>query len=154
MSQYDRLFRMPLGMEVEGEFYGCIRKYCRNTNQLNKFKGVNGSRLDVEQGTDCMIGPMRVDFTCNYSGKDHMIKLPDKIHIEKYNIDICFGIRTGNNHHCYTPFKKNVVVIGFDCDTYYLRTNMDGIFKEVDKLTSKIICLANKAYKQHVVVAM
>ena len=148
-DQYSGVFKMSLGMEVEGEFYGCVRKYCYNTNQLHKFKGTSGSRLDVAQGTDCLIGNMRTDFTCFFSGKDHMKKLPAKIHLDRYDLDIKFGIRTGNNHKGGTTFSKPVMVIGFDTpDNAWLHQNMEGIFEAISKITPKMLAYANKEYQK------
>lgn len=128
------------GHDFEGDFIDAFRGNEKNTltSTSSQFRPKEFERLDKEQGTDALLNVQdpkkndgeRIDFTGDFSHKDHMI-VSDKtytINVRGEDIVLRFGVRTGNDHH---DFERPVLVIGTtEIPNVYLRETFFEKFRD------------------------
>ena len=136
-SLYSSIEDEPFGKEIEGETisiaYDIIGDNCRS---------VVGTRLDKEQGVDCIIYGVPCDITINIGEKDNMDSLAENIDLDYATVK--FGVRTGNKHH---PFDEPVLVIGIDAGgVYKFRQEHICIMERVRKTFREIIDIGQDQY--------
>ena len=140
-------FQMQTGIEFENELSDvCVKHFQAKSKTVSEseFKSFSGTTRDEFEGVDVEIYKVGVDFTFNFSGKDHMEKLPGIVY-GRY-VDFKFGVRTGNSHKGYTKFKTPVLVIGIDAEASYVRNWMANIVDDFRKHLDEIIDLSQSAY--------
>lgn len=132
-------FSIPTGIDFEDELVDLCSRHFKAD-----FKNYANTKKDWHEGVDVEIYRVGIDFTTNFSGKDHMEILPCLIS-GKF-IDIKFGVRTANSHNGYTKFKTPVLVIGIDSDPSYVRGWMANIIDDFKRDIENIINVGQDAY--------
>ena len=94
-----------------------------------------GTDDDTLRGTDLIIDDIRVDFTSNFSNKDHLTFTHESAIKTKLG-KVLFGIRTGNSR---VDFEEPVVVVGVDCFGNVLNKELDGFFDDVQNHIKEIV---------------
>jgi hypothetical protein len=125
---------MRIGKTFETEFFGTLA-VAINKNGVDSIVSTIDSDLDKFFGTDAIFDDIRIDFTSDFSNKDHM-KFVSKNSIKTRFGNIMFGVRTGNN---VAEFDEPVVVVGIDMFAGAMRTNMDAFFEAVQKNATEIM---------------
>ncbi len=144
---YSFIFEDQLGVEFEADMCEAARSYFVATekNMTSKvFQSVHGTARDKYEGVDAIIYGIPVDFTTNFSNKDHMDKL-DLQFSGRYT-SIKLGVRYGNSHHGFTRFKEPVLVIGVDEDNSFVRGYMANIIDDFKRCLKVIIEEGSSAY--------
>jgi hypothetical protein len=92
--------KLSTGLEFEAEMVQVIGEYCaskkKNVELSRRDFRVSTADEDRNQGTDCYVFDVPVDFTLAIEGKDHMILDKETMVIDGYEVK--FGFRTGNIH--------------------------------------------------------
>lgn len=90
------------------------RYYNQNMEDANKFMFSSSKQEDVEEGTDFWDGEIRIDFTLDFKGKDHMTTIfPKTVVISRWFPEFQYGIRTGNTYkNVGYLFTHPVLVVG------------------------------------------
>lgn len=109
-------FREASGKSFETKFIAYMNAGLKSLSNDPRYvvKKATGTKYDEREGTDAVIGNMRIDPTLNFSNKKFMpfyVKLSAQP-ITGYNFMV--GMRHGNDHKGYTGFPQTVVVIGLD----------------------------------------
>jgi hypothetical protein len=139
--------KTSLGVEFEQELCEVCRETFHNMGDVKGFQSVNGTKADLEQGTDCYIWGVPVDFTYNFEGKDHTEELPESIITREATFR--FGVRTGNSHNGYTQFDTPVLVIGIDETDSFVRMFLGNIVEAFKNKLMDIINLGQDQYWEY-----
>ena len=137
----DVLCSVKSGDEFEADFIEVCRKL-----YPEDAVPTYGTDIDYQEGTDMVLFKLPVDFTCNFAGKDHMQVLPNTVFIQRYGVDVKFGVRYGNSHNGYHEFKRPVLVIGIDYIPIEIRKDLDPLFEIISSKLDKIIDMGMDQY--------
>lgn len=105
---------------------------------------------DYSQGMDCFVHGVPIDWTLNFAKKGNVIaKAKMSVPCGDKKATWYIGIRTGNSHHGYYPFRQPVLVIGFaDVNGRTWKANSNAISQMVRECLGKIVSQALKHYKR------
>lgn len=128
-------YQLNTGKLFEDDLLVVAKQFFASKNDEGSFVETTGTELDKYEGTDALIWGVPVDFTYNFDNKDNMIELQRSI-ILSLGIEVKFGVRVANECH---RFKTPVLVIGFKCDTCWLKTMWENIFDDIRRSFEEII---------------
>lgn len=143
MNNFSGIFDLSTGYELEDELVDSFSYYFKKKGLLTKeiFRRSNKDE-DVTLGTDAFVYGLPIDFTCNFSGKNHTEVLNTAISLSGIG-SIRFGIRTGNGR---TKFEKPVLIIGIDTDQYLRKNQIVHVVDAVSSKIERIIEVGSDAY--------
>lgn len=131
-----------MGTYFEDELLLTARKFFGGKNIVGTYEETTGTAADLFEGTDCKIWGLPTDFTYNFTNKDHMTVLKNSVDLF-CGVRVKFGVRTGNGH---ADFDTPVLVIGFECDSAWLRAMWENIFDDIRKNFEEIINVGQDQY--------
>lgn len=97
------------------------------------------TKLDVEEGTDCLVDGLHVDWTCDYFGKKtkgiihHFSEYTLRLSEDGEDFFVYYGVRYSNLYRGGKNFKVPVWVIGIDGD-HHLDDKISVITNHLDKV--------------------
>jgi len=119
-------FNMPTGHVLEAKLVNTCAEFYKSQSK-NGLVETSVFRYATQEedkffGTDAFFYGLPVDFTCNFSGKNHMEDLQVSVELPKIG-KIKFGVRTGNGK---IRFDMPVLVIGVETNDGYLAKSAIG----------------------------
>lgn len=147
---YDNMYKNVASYATdsqEGKYFEADLIYeCRKIYKNGNLLAAINETMDLEEGTDFFWNRIRTDVTANFSGKDHMIRLPGAYSVSiPYigEVEVEYGIRTGNS---YRMFKMPVLVVGFDMAGQQLSRFHDAVISAIRNNWGKIMDLGESLF--------
>lgn len=137
---------MSLGQEAEAEIGNAIRSQFKRVGKLHLYHDVTGTVLDKYQGTDAVLGKMRVDYTVNFSHKNYIDRKFSIPSIKLGNTVVKFAIRLGNSH---AKFQVPVMVVGCDMPSNMSREDKDAMINDLCTNPDSIIRHMERYYRMY-----
>lgn len=136
------LMSQHAGNEFEDGFVFATKKAFKDS-KVYKVKNLTGTNVDYTEGTDLMIGEIRIDPTINFDNKDYMPFVADTGIVAVGRQTWQMGVRHGNSHKGYQEFKEPVVVIGLNMSAQEYRANEDAILESLEKNAEDLMVKAD-----------